>query len=262
MPQLNAVGLRVVFDCRSRDLGVVVLGDIIDAFQLLDEVYLFSGNPHGDEALGRSEQLHVHRLAMGSPLELLASIPPAFLAGLATPGGFSSFLGFFERVFNLPLAIRVDRHCLLTDQAGLEADRVDHELRSMHTDARIEEFKARANALRMTPKVAEIVNVDDVALSSLKDRMSFLARANDIRVSRAQLKKDLASGKAQIGDVLLDPPEFVHTARVFDLIVAIPRYGRVKANRILGRARISPSESVGGLSEHQRVELVRFFREK
>ena len=83
--------------------------------------------------------------------------------------------------------------------------------------------------------------------------MEALKRANDIRVRRAQLKKDLKDGRAQIEEILLDPPE------VFDMLMAVPKLGRVKAARLLNSCRISQSKTVGGLSERQRAELVSLF---
>ena len=56
---------------------------------------------------------------------------------------------------------------------------------------------------------------------SLDQRMEALKRANDIRVRRAQLKKDLKDGNVQIEGVLLDPPEYVSTAKVFDMLMAV-----------------------------------------
>jgi hypothetical protein len=259
-PQLNAIGLRVIFDSRSRGVGPVVLNDITDVFQLLDQVYAFSSDPPGDRSLQRSERLRVHRLAMNSPLELLASIPPAFVAGLVTPSGLSNFLSFFERVFNLPLAIKVDRDRLLADEQGYRSDRLDHELGSMQTQAQIDDFKKRAEALPLVPRVAEVVDIDDVAAPRLEDRMAALARANDIRTERSRLKKDLRAGRAKIENVLLDPPDFVATAKVLDLVMSVPQYGRVKADRILRQAQISPSKTVGAMSERQRVDLVRLLR--
>ena len=60
----------------------------------------------------------------------------------------------------------------------------------------------------------------------------------------------------QIHGLLLDPPEYLQTAKVFDLLLAVPKYGRVKVNRILTHCRISPSKTIGGLSQRQRNELV------
>jgi len=96
-------------------------------------------------------------------------------------------------------------------------------------------------------------------LRSLDQRMEALKRANDIRVRRAQLKKDLKDSRVQIEDVLLDPPEWVETAKVFDMLMAVPKLGRVKAARLLNSCRISQSKTVGGLSERQRTELVSLF---
>lgn len=87
-------------------------------------------------------------------------------------------------------------------------------------------------------------------------RLRALRKANDIRTKRARLKRDLKAGKVRIETLLLDPPEYVLSAKVIDMILAVPKYGRVKANRILGLCRISPSKTIGGLSERQRAELV------
>ena len=91
---------------------------------------------------------------------------------------------------------------------------------------------------------------------SLVQRMDALQRANDVRSRRAQLKRDLKAGRQPIHELLLRPPEFLETAKVFDLLLAVPKYGRVKVNKILTQCRISPSKTIGGLSERQRAELV------
>jgi hypothetical protein len=91
---------------------------------------------------------------------------------------------------------------------------------------------------------------------SLDQRMEALKRANDIRSKRAQLKRDLKASKVRIQTLLMDPPEYVQTAKVIDMLMAVPKYGRVKTNRILTNCRISPSKTIGGLSERQRSELV------
>ena len=95
---------------------------------------------------------------------------------------------------------------------------------------------------------------------SLTQRMDALKRANEIRTRRARLKRDLKAGRVQVQGLLLDPPEYLQTAKVFDLLLAVPKYGRVKANRILNQCRISPSKTIGGLSQRQRTELVSYLR--
>ena len=95
---------------------------------------------------------------------------------------------------------------------------------------------------------------------SLVQRMEALERANKIRTRRAQLKRDLKAGRSSIHDLLLEPPEFVETAKVFDMLLAVPKYGRVKVNKVLVQCRISPSKTIGGLSQRQRTELVSMLR--
>ncbi len=95
---------------------------------------------------------------------------------------------------------------------------------------------------------------------SLVQRMDALQRANEIRTKRAQLKRDLKGGRTSIHDLLSNPPDYLETAKVFDMLLAVPKYGRVKVNKILVQCRISPSKTIGGLSERQRNELVSMLR--
>lgn len=97
---------------------------------------------------------------------------------------------------------------------------------------------------------------------SLVQRMEALQRANDVRSRRAQLKRDLKAGRALIHELLLKPPDYLDSAKVFDLLLAVPKYGRVKVNKILSTCRISPSKTIGGLSERQRAELVELMRRR
>ncbi len=97
---------------------------------------------------------------------------------------------------------------------------------------------------------------------SLVQRMEALERANQIRARHAQLKRDLKAGRQPIHELLLDPPDYLQTAKVFDLLLAVPKYGHVKVNKILSQCRISPSKTLGGLSERQRTELVDLMRRR
>lgn len=91
---------------------------------------------------------------------------------------------------------------------------------------------------------------------SLDQRRAALRQANAIRVRRSQFKRDLKSGEVSLVVALLDTPDWLMTAKVFDVLRALPRCGQVKANRTLIRLRISPSKTVGGLSDRQRDALL------
>ena len=107
----------------------------------------------------------------------------------------------------------------------------------------------------MVPPASQV----QAPVRSLDQRMEALKRANDIRVKRAKLKKDLKSGALSIEQILAEPPEYVSTAKVFDMLMAVPKFGRVKSLRMLNQCRISQSKTVGGLSDRQRHELIDLF---
>ncbi|MCB0872410.1 MAG: hypothetical protein H6531_03980 [Actinobacteria bacterium] len=87
-------------------------------------------------------------------------------------------------------------------------------------------------------------------------RMAALKRANEIRSLRAQLKRDLKAGQVSIIEIISTPPWFVESAKTFDMLMAVPKYGKVKATRFLNHCRISQGKTIGGLTERQRSELI------
>ena len=95
---------------------------------------------------------------------------------------------------------------------------------------------------------------------TVEQRMTALQRANEIRTKRAELKRELKAGRVRVRSVIQEPPEYADSMRVFDVILAAPKYGRVKVNKILQSVRVSPSKTLGGLSARQRAELVSMLR--
>lgn len=91
-------------------------------------------------------------------------------------------------------------------------------------------------------------------------RLLALRQANEVRSRRAALKQRLASGQVPIEDVLSQPPEYVGTAKVYDLLLAVPGIGPAKGARLLSRCRIAASKTVAGLTERQRTELTGLLR--
>jgi hypothetical protein len=96
---------------------------------------------------------------------------------------------------------------------------------------------------------------------SLAQRMDALKRANRIRTRRAELKRDLKARRVSIRDVILDPPEWLETAKILAILLATPKYGRVKASKLLQVVMVSPSKTIGGLSQRQRLELASLVRD-
>lgn len=100
-----------------------------------------------------------------------------------------------------------------------------------------------------------------------EQRAAALARANEVRIARAEMKKRMARSKRpaarRLAAAALErdtarlkmPDGTLDTMRIIDLLVAVPKIGRVKANRALVNARISPSKTLAGLTYRQRDEL-------
>lgn len=103
-------------------------------------------------------------------------------------------------------------------------------------------------------------NSSKVPDQALIQRMTALKHANEIRVKRAQLKRDLKAGRKRAHDLILEPPEWLETMKIFDLILACPKYGRVKVNKILQLCHISPLKTVGEMSPRQRTEVISMLR--
>jgi hypothetical protein len=95
---------------------------------------------------------------------------------------------------------------------------------------------------------------------TLDQRMRALRHANEIRSGRAMLKKQLASGRVRIEEIIAQPPESAKTAKVYDLLLALPKIGPAKATRWITQCRIAPAKTVGGLTERQRHELIGLVR--
>lgn len=95
-----------------------------------------------------------------------------------------------------------------------------------------------------------------VSTPSLERRMIALRQANEVRSARAKLKQELRQGKVRLEQILATRADYLATAEVFDLLVAVPKIGPVKAEHLLTIARISPSKTVGALSGRQRASLI------
>jgi hypothetical protein len=77
-----------------------------------------------------------------------------------------------------------------------------------------------------------------------------------VRTARADLKRAITAGRAQLSEVILSPPDYVETAKVIELLLTLPHVGPTKAHRILNRCTIAENKTVGGLSERQRQALI------
>lgn len=80
-------------------------------------------------------------------------------------------------------------------------------------------------------------------MSSLEN----LARANEIRLRRAEDKRRMKRGELTAVDILAAVPEHWRSATVAELLLAIPNVGSVKARRWCRIASVEPSDRLAGL---------------
>ncbi len=83
-------------------------------------------------------------------------------------------------------------------------------------------------------------------------RFRALARANQIRIERAGLKRQIAEGEVDAAAVILDPPPAARSWSVGELLVSQRGWGAARCRRFLARSHISERRTVGELTDRQR----------
>jgi hypothetical protein len=82
-----------------------------------------------------------------------------------------------------------------------------------------------------------------------------LARANAVRLARADLKRRIAEGDLTPGAVFLDSPWEAESMSVSDVLVSQRRWGTTRCRKFLSPLRIPENKPVGSLTERQRLAL-------
>lgn len=79
-----------------------------------------------------------------------------------------------------------------------------------------------------------------------------LARANEIRLARATMKREIASGERSVADVLLDCPREIARMEIGELLSCQRRWGGQRTRRLLATVPVVETKLVGTLTERQR----------
>jgi hypothetical protein len=83
-----------------------------------------------------------------------------------------------------------------------------------------------------------------------------LRRANEVRVARAALKRELAAGRVAIEEIVARPPSCAQHAKVYDLVRAVPGIGPARSMRLLVKCQIPHAKTLAALSDRQRRALI------
>jgi hypothetical protein len=87
-------------------------------------------------------------------------------------------------------------------------------------------------------------------------RLIALAKANETRHLRAELKRDLRTGRVPLEQLLLSPPEWLRTQEVYAMLLALPRVGHRTALDAMSRAEVPLSVTFGRLTVSWRRRLL------
>src|SRR5580693_2039679 len=85
--------------------------------------------------------------------------------------------------------------------------------------------------------------------------MRALARANKVRLARAELKRRIAGGEIGVADVILECPWEADSMAVADLLMSQRRWGHTRCRKFLAQIPMSEQKTVGSMTERQRRTL-------
>ena len=86
--------------------------------------------------------------------------------------------------------------------------------------------------------------------------MEALARANEVRLARAALKRDITAGRRPITEVITESPWEAESMSLSELLCSQRRWGRARSRKLLSSTALSEGKRVGSLTERQRRLLV------
>jgi len=86
--------------------------------------------------------------------------------------------------------------------------------------------------------------------------MEALARANQVRLARAALKRDISAERQSVTDVILESPWEAESMSLSELLCSQRRWGRARSRKLLASSALSEAKRLGTLTERQRRILV------
>ena len=92
-------------------------------------------------------------------------------------------------------------------------------------------------------------------MSPEPQRQAALARANQIRLARAELKRRIAGGDISAAHIILDSPTEASSWAVWDVLISQRRWGSTKCRKFLSTNGISETKQLGQLTPRQRQLL-------
>ncbi len=115
---------------------------------------------------------------------------------------------------------------------------------------------------RLEPTVVEPRTESEPRQRGTAQCMEALARANQVRLARAALKRDICAGRRSVTEVITDSTWEAESMSLSELLCSQRRWGRARSRKLLASAALGEGKKVGSLTERQRRILVRALEEK
>ena len=95
----------------------------------------------------------------------------------------------------------------------------------------------------------------EATMAPAPQHMRALARANEVRLARADLKRRIAQGEVGVADVVLNSPWEAESMTISDLLMSQRRWGTTRCRKLLQNIPMSENKTVGSMTERQRRAL-------
>jgi hypothetical protein len=86
--------------------------------------------------------------------------------------------------------------------------------------------------------------------------MQALARANQVRLARAALKRAVSAGRRRVTEVVLECPWEAESMNLRELLCSQRRWGRARSRKLLSSIALNEGKRLGTLTDRQRRILV------
>lgn len=95
----------------------------------------------------------------------------------------------------------------------------------------------------------------DATMAPAPQHMRALARANEVRLARAELKRRIGHGEVTVAEIVLTSPWEAESMTISDLLMSQRRWGCTRCRKLLQGIPMSENKTVGSMTERQRRAL-------
>jgi len=89
-------------------------------------------------------------------------------------------------------------------------------------------------------------------MTAAPQHLRALARANEVRLARAELKRQVCDEEVSAATVILECPWEAESMTVSDLLTSQKRWGAMRCRKFLAAIPISETKTIGSLTPRQR----------